>query len=334
MVPKKKIFTLCLLALTYLGIPTYSTCLAVAGAIQSDPLPVRPLEEEPTKAMSLWQASILGLVEGLTEYLPVSSTGHLLLAEKAMGIGNSPSGSDSDKETTKTAADAYAICIQAGAIIAVLGLYAKRFKQMALGVTGRDREGKRLVVNIVAAFLPAAALGLLLHKFIKYYLFGMWPVVAAWFAGGVAILLVSRRPKRSAHKLGKPLHELNMRMSLLIGMAQCIAMWPGISRSLATIVGGIAVGLSMPAAVEFSFLLGMVTLGAATLFDALKHGRIMLETFSLGSLLLGLLVAFFSAVVSVKWMVSYLNRHGLEIFGYYRILLALVVTGLILAGTL
>jgi len=120
--------------------------------------------------------------------------------------------------------------------------------------------------------------------------------------------------------------ELRVRMALVIGFAQCLAMWPGVSRSLITIVGGLMVGLSMSAALEFSFLLGLVTLGAATGYDALKHGHAMLQMYDLSALSLGLVVAFASAIVSVKWMVSYLNKHGLAVFGYYRVALALVVT--------
>jgi len=118
-------------------------------------------------------------------------------------------------------------------------------------------------------------------------------------------------------------------MALVIGFAQCIAMWPGVSRSLVTIVGGVLVGLGLPAAVEFSFLLGVITLGAATAYDGLKHGQAMLQTFTPQSLAIGLFFAFVSAVISVKWMVAYLNRHGLEIFGYYRVGIA-VVTAILL----
>ncbi len=123
-------------------------------------------------------------------------------------------------------------------------------------------------------------------------------------------------------------------LALMIGFAQCLAMWPGVSRSLATIAGGLLAGLSMPAAVEFSFLLGMVTLSAATAHDALKYGTIMLQSFDWVSIAVGLAVAFISAVLSVKWLVAYLNRHSLVIFGYYRIVLALVVAALILTKVL
>jgi undecaprenyl-diphosphatase len=289
-----------------------------------------------TDAMTLGQAVVLGLVEGFTEYLPVSSTGHLLLAERIMGIGDSASATAEEKQRTKEAADAYTICIQAGAIIAVLGLYFRRVKQMVRGLVGKDLAGRQMLVNVVAGFLPAAVIGLLLNKVIKAYLFGPWPVVAAWFVGGLAILAVGwwrpRNDRRAPR--GSVLDDLTWRMALIIGFAQCIAMWPGVSRSLVTIVGGLMVGLSLPAAVEFSFLLGVATLGAATSYDALKHGQIMLQTFDSLSLAIGLVLAFISAVVSVKWMVAYLNRHGLEVFGYYRVALALVTALLIVTNTI
>ena len=156
---------------------------------------------EPAKGgMTLGQATVLGVVEGLTEYLPVSSTGHLLLAERAMGIGEDPGGSAGQRRRDKDAADAFAICIQAGAIVAVLGLYFRRVRQMLAGLAGRDEEGRRLLFNIAAGFLPAAVIGLLFNKAIKAYLFGIWPVVAAWFVGGVAILAVSWWRRREGRR--------------------------------------------------------------------------------------------------------------------------------------
>ena len=292
---------------------------------------------QPDKgALTLGQAAVLGVVEGLTEYLPVSSTGHLLLAERMMAIGENPGATAEQNERTKEASDAYTICIQIGAIIAVFGLYFRRVRQMLLGLLGKDSEGRRLLFNVIAGFLPAAVIGLLFNKLIKSYLFGTWPVIIAWLVGGLAILAVSRRNQgrdRSGES-GLSLLELSWRMALVIGFAQCIAMWPGVSRSLVTIVGGLVVGLSLSAAVEFSFLLGLITLSAATAYDALKHGQVMLQTFDALSLAVGVLFAFIAAVLSVKWMVGYLNRHGLAIFGYYRVALALVAGAMLLNGTL
>lgn len=275
--------------------------------------------------MDWGQAFILGIVEGLTEYLPVSSTGHLLLTQRALGIVQSD------------AADAFAICIQAGAIVAVLVLYSGRIRQMTMGLLGRDPAGARLAMNILAGFLPAAAAGLFLEKTIKHHLFGgelaLWPVVWAWFLGGAAILIVAALRKGKSPS-GRPLDALTWQLAALIGVAQCLAMWPGVSRSLVTIVGGVLVGLSLPAAVEFSFLLGLVTLGAATAYDTLKHGAEMLQSYGSVPLVVGFLAAWVSAMLAIKWMVGYLNSHGMQIFGYYRIALALVVAILLWNGHL
>jgi undecaprenyl-diphosphatase len=272
-----------------------------------------------------FQALILGIVEGLTEYLPVSSTGHLLLAQRLMGIPSS------------TASDAFAISIQGGAILAVLGLYRGRVAQMLAGLAGRNATGRTLLFNLVAAFVPAAVIGLLLEKPIKKYLFGgdewgLWPVVAAWLVGGLAILAVSfaRRRRGASPSTGLDLEYLTIRMALIVGFAQCLAMWPGVSRSLITIVGGVLVGLSLPAAVELSFLLGVITLSAATAYDALKHGSEMLATYGPIPLLIGFGAAWLSAVLAVKWMVGYLKSHGMEIFGWYRVLLAVAVAAWLL----
>jgi undecaprenyl-diphosphatase len=278
--------------------------------------------------MTLWQAAVLGVVEGVTEYLPVSSTGHLLVTQRMMGIGASDE------------ANAYAICIQGGAILAVLGLYLRRVKQMAVGLAGRDAVGRRLAVGIIVALLPAVVIALPGEKVIKKYLFGdawgLWPIVLAWFVGGAAILAVAwyRAAKHRQPRAGLSIESLTWKMALIIGLAQCVAMWPGVSRSLATIVGGVLVGLSLPAAVEFSFLLGVVTLGGATAKDALEFGPAMVEAYGPAPLAVGFVTALVSAVLAVKWMVSYLNRHGMSIFGYYRIAIALVVAILLWWGWL
>ena len=279
--------------------------------------------------MNWWEAVILGVVEGVTEYLPVSSTGHLILTQRLLGIA------DND------AAKAYAICIQAGAIVAVLGLYRERIWQMLAGVGGvlgfhaGSEPGLRLLRNIVVAFLPAAIVGLLLNDVIEAVLFGLWPIAAAWFVGGVAILVVARRQRlHGTASAGISLDELTWPAALAIGASQCIAMWPGVSRSLVTIVGGLVVGLSLSAAVEFSFLLGVVTLLAATVFKLKETGPQMLATYGGWSMFLGAAAAWISAVVAVQWMVGYLKRHGLELFGYYRVTLALLVGAALLWGVL
>ncbi|MEQ9460160.1 MAG: undecaprenyl-diphosphate phosphatase [Phycisphaeraceae bacterium] len=282
--------------------------------------------------MDWWQAIILGIVEGLTEYLPVSSTGHLILTQRAMGLSGE-------------AANAYAICIQGGAIIAVLGLYAQRVRQGVLGSLGsvgllkaKDPAGARLTRNLIVAFIPAAILGRLFDDAIEQYLFGLWPIIAAWIIGGLAILIVDAWRKRKEPvaevKPGLGIDDMTWRMALIIGLLQCVAMWPGTSRSLMTIVAGVLVGLSLVAAVEFSFLIGVVTLLAATLYKAIDAGPVMLEAYGWTPMLIGTIAAWASAVVAVRWMVSYLQRHGLAVFGWYRVALGITVAALVLAGIL
>ncbi|MEK6704208.1 MAG: undecaprenyl-diphosphate phosphatase [Bdellovibrionota bacterium] len=268
--------------------------------------------------MTALQAFLMGLVEGITEYLPVSSTGHLLLAQHLLGID---AGGKSN-----TAIAAYEICIQAGAIFAVLFLYAKRVRSVFAGIFGHDPMGRQLAWNLVTAFLPAAVIGVLFEKQIKSHLFGMWPVVLAWLIGGLAILIFTRRyePAHTA-KPAQQLEQMTILQALIIGCIQCIAMWPGTSRSLVTILGGMLAGLSAIAAIEFSFLLGLITLSAATVFESLKHGTEIINTFGLINPLIGFVTAFLAAMAAVKWMVAYLNRNSLAVFGYYRVALGVAV---------
>lgn len=278
--------------------------------------------EKSAHSLTLLDAAILGVVEGATEYLPVSSTGHLLLTERILGLADDPA--------TKEAANAYAIVIQAGAILAVLGLYRNRVRQMLLGLLGRDGNGLRLVGNLVLAFLPAVVAGLALEDVIKGRLFGLWPVTAAWLAGGIFLLVLD---KKRPHELsGLTIENFGWRQALGIGLMQCAALWPGVSRSLATIAGGLLMGAELTAAVEFSFLLGLMTLGAATLYETYKNGHMIVASFGVTGPVLGFFCALVSAWVSIKWMVGFLQRRGLALFGWYRIVLALVVAAVMVTG--
>ena len=275
--------------------------------------------------MNWWQSIIIGIVEGLTEYLPVSSTGHILLAQRLLGL--------EDSEASK----AFAIVVQAGAILAVLGLYFSKARSMLDGVMGRNPNGLLLLRNVLIAFLPAAFAGLFLEKKIDALLTGLWPTVASWFVGGIAILAVSwfkRNASRGPRGAGLSMDDITPRIAFAIGLLQCVAMWPGTSRSLMTIVGGLLCGLHMIAAVEFSVLLGMVTLTAAAGYKFLKNYKVLFEEYSVTAMLLGCFAAWLSAFLAVKWMVGFLQRRGLEPIGYYRIALAALVAALILSGIL
>lgn len=275
--------------------------------------------------MQWWQALVLGIVEGVTEYLPVSSTGHLILTSWLMGLDASSKQED--------AVYAFNIIIQAGAIAAVLGLYWPRIKQMTLGMMGRDALGLRLALNLLIAFLPAAVLGPLLDDRIEANLNGPWPVVAALFAGGCLMIVVARRHRPSSNPDdGCGVDDVNWKMALTIGVCQCVAMWPGTSRSMMTIVAAVLLGLHAKSAAEFSFLLGLITLTAATGYKALNDGQAMMQTIGVGELAIGFIAATISAALAVKWFVAFLTRHGMAPFGWYRIAIAIAVAALVLGG--
>jgi undecaprenyl-diphosphatase len=268
-------------------------------------------------ALSVGQAVLFGLVEGFTEFLPISSTGHLLVLARALDVGQHGPAKDAVKS--------YEIAIQGGAILAVLVLYRHRLATMVEGATGRSEDGRRILIAVVIAFIPAALVGVVLESAIKDQLFGVWPVIVALVAGGIAILVLTRLGVL-APRAGRTLEQLTTRDAVVIGAAQVVALWPGTSRSLVTIAAALLLGYSMAAAVEFSFLLGFVTLGAATAYQVLKDGQSMIDAFGWFTPLVGFFVAFLAAAVSIRWMVGYLQRHDLSIFGWYRIAIAVIVT--------
>jgi undecaprenyl-diphosphatase len=267
--------------------------------------------------VSLWEAVLLGIVEGLTEYLPVSSTGHLILVSTLLGRADDP------------AMKSFQIVIQIGAILAVLGLYQRRIVSACAGVLGRDPVGLRLARNLAIAFVPAAVLGLGLRGAIKDHLFGWATVAVALGAGGLVILLFEAWRRRRG--LGaRTIEEMTPSDALVIGCAQCAALWPGTSRSLATILGALGVGLSPAAAAEFSFLLALPTLAGATVVELLTEGDLLIAAVGAGPLAVGLLTSFASAALAMRWFIAWLTRHGLTPFGVYRVVLAVAFAAVFL----
>ena len=254
--------------------------------------------------LSIPHAVLLGIVEGITEFLPISSTGHLIVVGRLIGFGVGD---------TRIAGDTYSVVVQFGAILAVLVLYRVRIWSMVKGLIGRDVQGRGALIAVIAAFLPAAVLGVAVGDSIKNELFGPVPVMLAWLVGGVVLLVW--QPKGGRLEL----HLLPLRAAVVIGLAQSLAFWPGVSRSLVTIIGGLLVGLSLAAAVEFSFLLGLITLSAGAFLDLAKHGGELVDQFGLKAPLAGLVFAFITALVSVRWMVQWLGTRSLRVFGWYRI---------------
>jgi undecaprenyl-diphosphatase len=291
----------------------------------SHPASAATLAAQTEDALTLGQAILFGLVEGVTEFLPISSTGHLLLLARVLDVGQSGPAEDAIKS--------YEIAIQAGAILAVLGLYRHRFATMVEGVAGRSDDGRRVLIAVVIAFVPAALVGVLLEDMIKDRLFGAGPVIVAWIVGGIAILVLTRAGVLSPQG-GRPLELLSARDALVIGAAQAVALWPGTSRSLVTIVAALLLGYSMAAAVEFSFLLGFLTLGAATGYQVLKDGQEMIDAFGWVTPVVGLVAAFLAAAASIKWMVGYLQRHDLSVFGWYRIGIGVLAAVMVATGAI
>jgi len=278
---------------------------------------VAVVEWRGTGRLDVPAAVVLGLVEGLTEFLPVSSTGHLTVIARLLDLRSS-------------ATDAYAIVIQGGAILAVPFLYHERLRVMGRGLRGADAAGRRIAGAVMVAFVPAAVVGFALGDAVKERLFGVGPVAAAWATGGVVILATAHRLDRC----GVPMEAVRWQQAAVIGVAQAGALWPGVSRSLVTIVAGVLIGLSLTAAVEFSFLLGFVTLGSATAFEAARQGGDIVAAFGVIAPLVGFTVAFGAAVLSVRWMVSYVRDASLAVFGVYRlaaagVALLLLATGLV-----
>jgi undecaprenyl-diphosphatase len=257
-------------------------------------------------------AVILGVIEGLTEFLPVSSTGHLILAAYLLGLAG---------ESVKT----FTVVIQAGALGAVVMLYRERLRSVWRGIKGRDPAGRRLAVNLALSFAPAGVIGLLLHGVIKEHLFGTSPVVLALAVGGVVMIGMDRWFKANGQP-DRTIESITPREALLIGFAQCLALWPGTSRAMVTIVAGMLAGLPPKVAAEYSFLLALPTLGLATLFDLATGGRGLVADVGPLSLLAGFAAAWVVAVLAVRTFVQYLAHRGLERFGWYRLLLAALMS--------
>jgi undecaprenyl-diphosphatase len=258
---------------------------------------------------SLFPAIILGIVEGLTEFLPVSSTGHLILAGQLLGFND-------DKGKV------FEIVIQFAAILAVVWEYRVRLTHTLLSIT-KERTSQRLATNLIIAFLPSAILGFLFLKQIKAYLFNPTVVASAFIIGGLLILWAERR-QHTIH--AETIDDMTWQDALKVGFAQALAMIPGTSRSGATIIGGLFFGLSRLAAAEFSFFLAIPTMFAATLYDVYKH-RELFSSDDISLFAVGSVVSFISAFLAVRGLIRFISRHNFTVFAWYRIAFGILVLG-------
>ncbi len=275
----------------------------------------------------LWvKAALMGIVEGLTEFLPISSTGHLILAGSLL---------DFTGDTVKV----FEIAIQTGAMFSVIWQYRERLGRTVAGI-GRDPVAQRFARNVLVAFIPAVVLGLAFGGVIKEHLFKPVPVAVAFIVGGLIILWVERRHKRlygerdlEGARMARveTVDDMSALDALKVGLLQCLALIPGTSRSGATIIGSLVLGFSRKAGTEFSFFLGIPTLMGAGAYSVWKQ-RDLLQWADLPMFLIGTVFAFISALVCIRWLIRFVSTHDFTVFAWYRIVFGLVVLGTAYTG--
>jgi undecaprenyl-diphosphatase len=309
-------------------------------AAEDAPTPSSSAAAAPSQ-LSTQDALVLGVVEGITEFLPISSTGHLIITNRALGLDattpimdaagrplwleepsvENPAGTPL---TLKAAADTYIVVIQVGAILAVVMVFWTSLRQICQGLLGRAADGLLLLRNIALAFFPVVIVGLALDDWIDEHLFSVPTVITSLVAG--AGLMLGAEAWRRRHGPGldavKQPADLSPREALTVGAMQCLALWPGMSRSMVTMVGGYFAGLAPAKAAEFSFLVGVPVLGGAAVYKALQSGPAMLAVFGWTEMLVGGLAAAVSAGLAVRFLITWLQRFGLSAFAIYRMVLA------------
>jgi undecaprenyl-diphosphatase len=261
----------------------------------------------------IWKTLLIGVVEGFTEFLPVSSTGHIILAEEVLHFEGPPG-------------KVFDIVIQLGAILAVVFLYRQKLWTTLKGTLHRDPGAMRFAASVITAFLPAAVVGVIAYKFIKQHLFNPTVVSVSLILGGIAILVIEHIVQRPRIK---SVDDVDLKTALWVGVCQCLAMVPGVSRAGATIMGARVFRVDRATAAEFSFFLAMPTMLGAAVYDLYKNWS-TLDWHGSGIIALGFIAAFFSALVVVGPFVRFISRHGFAAFAWYRILLGGVALALIL----
>ena len=300
-----------------------------------------PPANQPSSELSKTDAIILGVVEGITEFLPISSTGHLIITNRLLGLDAETPMFDANGApmwaeppsaanpagvplTLKMASDTYIVVIQVGAILAVVMVFWASLLSILRGLSGNDQSGLRLLRNIACAFFPVVIVGLAFDDWIDEHLFSVPTVIASLVVGAGLMLWAESWRKRRGAALDAPkaLADLSIRESIQIGLMQCLALWPGMSRSMVTMVGGYFCGLAPARAAEFAFLVGIPVLGGAAVYKFAQAGPAMLAVFGWSEMLIGGLAATISATIAVRFLVAWLQKFGLGAFAIYRLILA------------
>jgi len=325
----------------------FALLAALAAACPLSAQPATPSERhapKPIAELRTRDAIILGSIVGLLEYLPVSSLGHAMVADHFLGLEDGTQLRDERGDplwarppgprhplgeplSIKVAADTFAVVTQIGAILAVGFLFRSRFAELIRGIAGRSDAGRRLSVNLAVAFLPAGIVGFLLNRWILAHLFTNGVFIAAQLAGAAFMVFAEVWKKR--RPAPDPLFDgsrLPVSSALGIGLLQCVSFWPGMSRSMTTIIGGYFAGMDGRRSGEFSFLLGFFTLSAASIYKSLQSGPAMIAVFGWSHVILGCAVATVTAMLAVKLFLDYLTRHGLAIFAIYRVAFAIILS--------
>ncbi len=258
--------------------------------------------------IDILKAVFLGLIEGLTEFIPVSSTAHLLIASKIINFQSISN-------------NIFEVVIQLGAILAICVLYRKKIFDLIFKI--KERSQQKFILNVTLAFLPAAVIGVAIHDLIKTYLFSSSVIAIALIVGGILMIIIDRNPKEQNSKI-TDLDEITPKTAFFIGLFQCIAMIPGTSRSGATIIGGLLLGLGRKTATEFSFFLAIPTIAGASVYDFFKNSS-ELTSSNLYLILIGLVVSFLSALFVIKWFINFVSKHSFVSFGIYRIIIGILV---------
>lgn len=256
--------------------------------------------------IDLFKAAFLGIIEGLTEFIPVSSTAHLLLTSYLI-----------DFTTVKN--NLFEVVIQFGAILAICVIYRRKIFDLLIHF--KEKSQQKFILNLVLSFLPAAIIGALLHNVIKAVFFNNFVIALALIFGGIVMILIDRKPKKSSIQ---ELDNISPIHALCVGFFQCLAMIPGVSRSGATIIGGMLLGLNRKVAAEFSFFLAIPTIAAASFYDLYKNAA-ELSFSNLEIIFVGLLTSFFSAILVIKWFINFVSRHNFVSFGIYRIVVGILI---------